>query len=61
MVVVEVEVEVVLVEVLDVVGVVVEDVDDGVVVEDVVVGVDVVVAVCWRQSLPASWAIVNAP
>jgi hypothetical protein len=41
--------------------VVVEVVVDGVVVDDVVVGVEVVVAACWRHSLAASCAIVAAP
>jgi len=56
-----VDVEDVVVEVLVVVGVLVDVVVVGVVVVVVVVGIDVVVAWCSRQSLAASSAIVAAP
>ena len=56
-----VDVDVVVEEVDDVVGVVVEDVEGVVLDEDVVVGIDVVVVTCWWQSFAASCAIVAAP
>ena len=53
--------DVVVVGVLVIVGVVVDVVVDGVLVVDVVVEVEVVVASCWRHSVAASSAIVEAP
>ena len=53
-------VEVVVVGVV-VVVVVLVDVDVDVLLVDVDVGVEAVEGVCWRQSSPASWAIVLAP
>jgi hypothetical protein len=55
------EVVVGLVELVEVEGVLLDELEDDELLEDEVVGVDTVVELCWRQSLAASCAIVAAP